>query len=551
MADGKITIDGREIPFEKGDSIIRAAERAGIDIPHYCWHPGLSAPANCRMCLVEIEPPPGRPKMMLDVLKLDPKVNDYVVTQKTKLMPACQMGCSDGMVVHSDTSEEVAEARRAVQELLLLNHPVDCPICDQAGECDLQDYWLEHQREPKRMHQEPVHKPKAQVFGDTIVYDAERCIMCTRCIRVCAEVADDPVLSMRERGNRNEIVVSPGRQLDNPYSLMTEHVCPVGALTSSHFRFKARVWFLRTGRTVCQGCATGCNAYLDFDPRDNTPYRYRPRDNEKVNRYWMCDEGMLSYPAVYEGRLAHAHVGGDDATVLEALDAAKRQLAGHADDPATVAVVLSAQCSLEDNFALAHLATRFIGTTNFYVSRHADGDGDAVLRSADKNPNSAGVTKVCADLDLPAPRPFDDLVAALAEGKHRYVISLGSQVDVDAPEAKGALQGVKGYVAICSHEGPLSKAAHICLPACSWAETVGTWINRDGIAQRGDAVLQPLGDAYPGWQLVAALGRRLGYAIDWKSRADLEQAMLEKGAVADEASGSTEAADASIAGSDA
>ncbi len=172
------------------------------------------------------------------------------------------------MVVKSQSSPHVERARSAVQELLLLNHPVDCPICDQAGECRLQDYWLEHQRAKKRMRDEPVHKPKAVVFGPTIVYDAERCIVCTRCIRFCEEVAKDPVLSVRERGNLNEIVVSPGRQLDHAYTLMTEYVCPVGALTAVDFRFKARVWFLRSARSICVGCATGCNAFTDYDPRD-------------------------------------------------------------------------------------------------------------------------------------------------------------------------------------------------------------------------------------------------------------------------------------------
>src|SRR5690349_4896551 len=204
-------LDGREIPFEKGDTIIRAAHRAGIDIPHYCWHPGLSVAANCRMCLVELPPPPGRPAMRLDVLKWDPVKKDYVYDGKPKLQPACQQTCAPGMEVKSESSEHVAEARAAVQELLLLNHPVDCPICDQAGECRLQDYWLEHQRTGKRMRQEPVHKPKAVVFGPTIVYDAERCIVCTRCIRVSAEVAGDPVLAIRERGNLGEVVVSPAR----------------------------------------------------------------------------------------------------------------------------------------------------------------------------------------------------------------------------------------------------------------------------------------------------------------------------------------------------
>jgi NADH-quinone oxidoreductase subunit G len=525
MADGHFKIDGREIPFTKGQTIIKAARDAGIEIPHYCWHPGLSSPANCRMCLVEVEPPPGRPKMMLDVLKWDAEADDYVDAKKPKLFPACQMACADGMVVHSDSSEDVKEARGAVQELLLLNHPVDCPICDQAGECDLQDYWLEHSRKQKRMEQEPVHKLKAAVFGDTIVYDGERCIMCTRCIRFCEEVAQDPVLDMRERGNRNEIVLAPGRKLDNAYSLMTEHVCPVGALTSSHFRFKARVWFLRDGRTVCQGCATGCNAYLDYDPRDNKPYRYRPRDNEEVNKYWMCDDGMLSYPEAHEGRLLHAHVGGDDATVMEALDAAKKQLDGHADDPSKIAVVLSAQHSTEDNFALALLAKRYMGVSDFFVARRPDGEGDDILMSADKNPNAAGVRAVAERLDLDDPAPLSKLLEGLSDGDYRYVISLGSQIDVDEGEAKNELSSSKGFVALCSHEGVMTTAAHIALPACSWAEMEATYINRDGIAQRTDAVLQPYGDSYPAWQLAVALGRKLGYDIDWTERADLERAM--------------------------
>src|SRR5262245_18390396 len=241
-----ITLDGRDIPFEQGDTIIRAAHRSGIDVPHYCWHPGLSLAANCRMCLVEVLPRPGRPAMMLDILRWDAEKTDYVQAKKPKLLSACQMSCAPGMEVLSESSEHAEEARSAVQELLLLNHPVDCPICDQAGECRLQDYWLEHQSKQKRMRDEPVHKPKGVVFGPTIVYDAERCILCTRCIRVSEELAKDPVLSVRERGNLNEIVVSPGRQLDHAYTLMTEYVCPVGALTSIDFSFMARVLFLRS-----------------------------------------------------------------------------------------------------------------------------------------------------------------------------------------------------------------------------------------------------------------------------------------------------------------
>ena len=528
-----IKLDGREIPFEKGETIIQAAHRAGIDVPHYCWHPGLSAPANCRMCLVEIAPAPGRAALMLDVLGWDPVKREYVAQKKPKLQPACQVGCSDGMVVLADTSPHVNQARAAVQEMLLLHHPVDCPICDQAGECRLQDYWLAHQRTGKRMHQEPVHKPKGVVFGPTIVYDAERCILCTRCIRVCNEVAHDPVLDQRERGTFKEIVLSSNRQLDHDYSLMTEHVCPVGALTSRHFRFKARVWFLRSGRTVCQGCATGCNAYLDYDPRDDRPYRYRPRENPEVNRHWMCDEGMLSYPRATEGRLLSALVGDEDASLDEAMDEAKIQLRGHQEEPERMAFVLSAQHSLEDNFALVTLARTFIQTrpsrapgvpvaSRFFLARRRDGRADDVLMSRDKNPNVAG----CLELVAPEPlRPLSELVDAVRKDEVRYVIALGAEVDIDELEAKVELPQIKGLVVFASHEGPLTTAAHVALPVCCWAEEAGSYVNRDGRRQRAEAILRPRGDARPAWELIARLGRALGYAVEWTSPHDVARAL--------------------------
>jgi NADH-quinone oxidoreductase subunit G len=521
-----IKIDGREIPFEPGDTIIRAAHRHGIDIPHYCWHPGLSVAANCRMCLVEILPPPGRPAMSLDILRWDAAKNDYVPAQKPKLQPACQQGCTPGMEVLSEASAHVSEARGAVQELLLLNHPVDCPICDQAGECRLQDYWLEHQRTQKRMRDEPVHKPKAVVFGPTIVYDAERCIMCTRCIRVSDELAKDPVLTLRERGNLNEIAVSPGRELDHDYTLMTEHVCPVGALTSVDFRFKARVWFLRGARTICQGCSTGCNAYLDYDPRNDTPYRHRPRENMQVNKYWMCDEGMLSYRRAIDDRLTTALVGREDATVDEALQAAKEQLKGLGSDPSRVAVVLSAQHSSEDNFALVTFAKTLVGTKDLFVTGRPLGRGDDILMSEDKNPNTRGVVELCKDTP---PRPFADLEAGIAQGIYAFALVLGAEVEIDAAEARAALGKLKGVVTIAAHHGPLAQAAHVALPSCTWAEAEGTYVNRAGLAQRSERALNPREDARPGWELVARLARALGYAMPWSKLSDVRKAMAREG----------------------
>jgi NADH-quinone oxidoreductase subunit G len=424
------------------------------------------------------------------------------------------------MEVKSDSSEHVKRARSAVQELLLLNHPVDCPICDQAGECRLQDYWLEHQHEEKKMRDEPVHKPKAVVFGPTIVYDAERCIVCTRCVRFCDEVAKDPVLDVRERGNLNEIVLAPGRKLDHAYTLMTEHVCPVGALTAVDFRFKARVWFLRSARTVCQGCATGCNAYLDYDPRSNKVYRHRPRENMSVNSYWMCDDGMLDYARVHEGRVLQATVAGEPVGLSTALDKAGSLLKGAATDK--VAVVLSAQHSHEDNFAVLQFAREHLKTSQVFWSGKAPGTADNVLRHADKNPNTGGVKKLA-----PTARPIAELKSLIDSGAVTHALVLGS--DAPTAESAQAVAKLQGSVVLAVNQGIVADAAGIVLPASSWAETGGTYLNAKGMTQQSDAAIEPRGDSRPAWKLVAALGVRMGFAVPWRKLEQLEQAMLAGG----------------------
>jgi NADH-quinone oxidoreductase subunit G len=496
-------LDGKTVPFEPGDTIIKAADRQGIAIPHYCWHPGLSAPANCRMCLVEILPKPGQKPLSLDILELDTKTGEYKPVQKPKLQPACYMTAAEGMEVLGDTSPNVQKARHDVQEFLLLNHPVDCPICDQSGECTLQDYWLEYQKTQKRMHDEPVHKPKGVVFGKTIVYDGERCVMCTRCIRFMAEVAKDPVLDMRERGNLNEIFVAPGRELDGHYTFMTEHVCPVGALTTKDFRFKARVWFLRSANSVCQGCATGCNTHLDYDPRYNRAYRYRPRDNEQVNKYWMCDEGMLTYKEAHDGRVLQASVDGAARTNAQALEEAKSLFAGA--PRGSIAVVLHARYSLEDNWALRELAKVLIGTSNVYVSARADGYEDDILIHRDKNSNSFGVRELA-----PEAKPFQALVDDVVARRVTHVIALGGS----APGPVSALRSAK-VINIAAHQGPMNDVAAVVLPATSWAEHSGTYVNAKGLRQVADKALEPQGACKPAWQQVADLATALGYEPSW------------------------------------
>ncbi len=508
-------LDDQEIEFQPGDTIIQAAHRVGIDIPHYCWHPGLSVAANCRMCLVEVGPPPGRPQMMLDVLRYDADKGTYVPGKKPKLQPACQMPVSEGMQVKSQTSPHVAEARDAVQEMLLLNHPVDCPICDQAGECRLQDYWLEHSGKKKRMKDEIIHMPKAVDFGPTIVYDAERCIVCTRCVRFCEEVVGDPVLDKRERGNLGEIVLSPGRKLDHAYTLMTEHVCPVGALTAKDFRFKARVWFLRTVRSVCQGCAKGCNAYTDFDPRNQTVYRHRPRENAQVNKYWMCDEGVLDYRRVHADRVLSSQARGDDVSLAEAVAAAADELKDVGPD---AAVLLSAEHSSEDNFAVLKLA-KALGIQKVYLTGRPDGEGDDILRRVDKNGNRAGARAVVEGEHL---GDGASLATAVDKGEVKKLLALGSQVESDA--VADGLTKIKSIVALSVHQGPIALAANVLLPASSWAEAAGTYVNEDGIAQVSEKAIAPQGDSQPAWKLALLVAEKLGKDLGFKKAKDVKAA---------------------------
>jgi len=262
----KILIDEKEIEFKPGQTIIEAARDHGIEIPHFCWHPKLSVSGNCRVCLVEVEKMP-------------------------KLMIACSTIASEGMIVHTQ-SEKTLEARNAVMEFILINHPLDCPICDEAGECKLQDYAYSHGEGESRFTEEKNHKQKHVQLGPHVMFDGERCISCSRCIRFCDEIAKDPELTFVQRGDSVTITTFPGEELDNPYSMNVIDICPVGALTSIDFRFKARVWDMSATKSICTGCARGCN--IDIWVRNNEILRLTPRHNEEVNSYWMCDYGRLN-----------------------------------------------------------------------------------------------------------------------------------------------------------------------------------------------------------------------------------------------------------------
>ena len=286
-----VQIDGVWHQFSKGTRVIEACAQAGKFIPRYCYHPKLSAPGNCRMCLIEM----GTPKMTPDrkpVLGADGKPE---IAWIPRPQISCAQDVSEGMGIRTD-SPMVQECRKGVMEFLLINHPLDCPICDKAGECRLQEFSVEYGHGQSRLLEHKVKKPKNVELGPRITLDAERCILCTRCIRFMKEVANDDVLGIVDRGSYSTLACHPDRILDSNYSLNTVDICPVGALTSSDFRFKMRVWFLKETRTIDVNCGTGSN--ITIGSRENVIYRITPRENNDVNGVWLPDSHRLNFKFV-------------------------------------------------------------------------------------------------------------------------------------------------------------------------------------------------------------------------------------------------------------
>src|SRR5262245_20664762 len=308
----KVTIDGQELDVAAGTTILSACQQRGREIPHYCYHPGLTIAGNCRMCLVEVEKAP-------------------------KLVIGCYTPVAEGMVVHT-ASDKVVQARSAMMEFFLINHPLDCPICDQAGECRLQEYAVAYGDGESRYTEPKLALAKAVDIGPHVMLDQERCIQCSRCIRFCDEVTKTGELGFFERGERSQIGIFPGKRLDNAYSGNVVDLCPVGALTLKEFRFATRVWYLNNTPTVCGGCARGCNVVVGVGQQqtmmttigqlDDRIKRIVPRVNEAVNGWWICDEGRLSYEHEQKTpRLEVSRVSGNDAAYDDAIKTASKKLA--------------------------------------------------------------------------------------------------------------------------------------------------------------------------------------------------------------------------------
>ena len=478
-----LEIDGTSVTVEDGLNLIQAAERAGIEIPHYCYHPGLTIAGNCRMCLIEIEKMP-------------------------KLQIACNTRVAEGMIVHTQ-SERVKHAREAVLEFLLINHPIDCPICDQAGECKLQDYYMEHDRRESRFPLEAkIKKGKAVDIGPLVMLDQERCILCTRCTRFLEEVTKTGELGVFERGNHCQIDLFPGKRLENRYSGNVVDICPVGALTSKDFRFRARVWYLDHTSSVCPTCATGCN--IDIHHRRGEMFRFRPRYNEAVNGYWMCDEGRLSYKRFQgEGRLLQPVIREREEWAVRGWDEARttvaarlRQVVAEHGAGAVLGLV-SAQATNEEIFLFSRFLRDGLGADVAGLNwSAADAYRDDILIDADKNPNSAGLRA----LGLKSDAAETTLRRALEDGVRGLVLL---RADLGGGQEEGFLDRLGDQldfvVLMDTHYHATAEVADVLLPIASFAESDGTFVNRGMRVQRIRQAFQPAGEAQPGWLLLSQL----------------------------------------------
>jgi NADH-quinone oxidoreductase subunit G len=480
------TVDGREVVVKPGTNVVEAAKSIGIEIPYYCYHKRLSIAANCRMCLVEMSNAP-----------------------MGKLMPGCQMPVAEGITIQTATPR-VKDQQRATLEFILLNHPVDCAICDQAGECKLQDYYMQYDRKPSRLDVPKVQKGKRVQLGPGVTLDEERCILCTRCVRFMREVAKQPQLGVAMRGNRSTISAFPGQPLDSKYAGNTVDICPVGALTSTDFRFRGRVWFMSSARSICTGCSRGCNTLLDY--LKDTAYRYRPRENDAVNQEWMCDDGRRSYKYLNNDRLLVAREGrgaaGRDLPAAAAAVAAGAALKAHSAQ-GTLAALFSPLASVEDLLAAALVATEGLGLAEVFVGGRPDGWQDDFLKRADENPNRKGLELVAQAFGLLV-RPFADLTRAIEAGRVKAVWAVGTEIpDATAAESFGKLEA---FVCQTYNQGPLARQATVLLPAAPHSEMDGTFVNFEGRPQRFELAYWPREGSSPHWKLAVEVGKALGLA---------------------------------------
>ena len=481
-----IAIDGVQYEVQDGRTILQALDDLGllmngVDVPHYCWHPKLSIDGSCRLCQVEIK---GQPKLQI----------------------ACNTTVANGMEI-TTANERVKQAREGVMELLLVNHPLDCPICDQAGECKLQDYAFEYGVTHARTKEPRRALAKRVDLGPTITFDQERCILCRRCVRFTREVSKTSELMVSNRGDRSTIETFPGAPLDNDYSMNVADICPVGALTTKDFRFKIRVWFLDDKPGICTGCSNGCNVHLGV--ANNQVYRYVPRRNDAVNETWMCDEGRMSYKQIgAPDRVKEAMVRGAAGGLVSArLDAAiaaaaTKLRAVTSGGAGVVAALASAHATNVDLFVLRRFCDA-LGTETLGVAVPT-GRADELLIKSEKAANAAGARALGF-------KDAQSVVDRVRAGAVRALIVLGHDA-LAALGGEAALAGLDCVILLGTHHSALERAAHVVFPARVAAEKRGTLTNHAGRVQRVTPAVEPAFDALCEGEVLTRLGQALGLA---------------------------------------
>ena len=500
-AEGKVNvqINGTWYRFPRGTRIADACRSVGVPIPCFCYHPKLAVVGSCRMCLVEQGMPP----------RLAPGQTpsyDEQGFQPIQWMPrpiiSCANTVAENMGVRTD-SPLAAEARRGVLEFLLTSHPLDCPICDQAGECKLQEYSNDYGQIEGRYEEKKTKKGKNLSIGPRVNLDQERCVLCGRCVRFMRDIMHDEVLTMSQRGTYNAITVYPGRELDSNYSLNTVDLCPVGALTSKDFRFKMRVWFLKETKTIDVDCGTGTN--ITLWTREDRVYRITPRPNDAVNSYWMPDSHRLNYKYINSPQRIPQPVIRTDAGAPHRPATWEPALASAAEafkriSPDKIAIIASGRMTNEELYMVRHLAAQ-IGTDKMDIVPRT-GESDGMLISADRNPNTNGAKLV---LGIEPGSRLDAIREAVRNGSVKAVLA--------APEAGFTPEDLKklDYLFMIAHSAnETGRHADLVLPGVTYAEKFGTMINVAGRIQRLNRAIRPVGYSRDDWQILRDIIVALG-----------------------------------------
>lgn len=493
----KITIDGQQVEVANDATIMKAAEKLGVYIPHFCYHPGLSIAGNCRMCLVEVE---GAPK----------------------LLASCCSPVRDGMVVLTG-SEKVVKARKGIMEFLLINHPLDCPICDQAGECVLQDYSYDYGDGHSRYSEERQRHTRENI-GSTMVRDMNRCIACTRCVRFFHEVTGEDEYNVYERGGHTEVGTYGEHEVGTKFIGNAAEICPVGALTLRDSRFKCRQWLFEQAESVCPYCANGCRIVIDY--HKDVVHRFRSRPDPEKERWWICDEGRFGFHRLNDklARLRRPMIRRDgvmvDASWDEAFALIAEKLKTLADDAITVAVG-SAHCSNEDNYALKRFASECMKTDLVRFKTwppwvtETEKDPKDLFIEPDKSANGTGARRLGLEADPGLAKTWGELAA----GNIQALFVMGADLlrgDPDNPRDPKVLDTLGLIVVQDIFRGPMTEMAHVVLPALAFTERHGTYTNCRGEAQEFYAGPHPAASvALADWEILARLGNYLGADFPW------------------------------------